>query len=137
VPSKGITALKPAALGEKPEVLWQNSQLSPGTASPVVIGDRIFTVNNAGILTCGSTKDGKRLWQLRITGPFSATPLAVGRLLYLVNEKGLLQVVNTGAPEGEVVGKFELGDTIIGTPSIGAGALFIRSDKTLWKLAGS
>lgn len=138
VPSKGITALKPpTAAGAHPEVLWQNAQLSPSTASPIAIGDRIFTLNNAGILNCGDTKDGKRLWQLRTTGPYSATPLAAGKFLYLVNEKGLVQVVDTSiAPEGEVVGKLDLKDTIIGTPSIGAGGLFIRSDVRLVKIGG-
>jgi outer membrane protein assembly factor BamB len=137
VPSRGVTALKPAKAGEKPEVLWQNSQFSPGAASPVVVGGRLYTVNNAGVLTCGDAADGKRLWQLRTTGPYSATPLAVGKFLYLVNEKGLVQVVDTSAPEGEVVSTLDLADVIIGTPSIGAGGLFIRSDKALYKIAGS
>ncbi len=137
VPSRGITALKPGAAGQPPEVLWQNNQLSPATASPVVVGGRVFTVNAAGILTCGNGVDGVRLWQLRTKGPYSATPLAVGPHLYLVNEKGLVQVVNLAAPEGEVVGTLDLEDTIIGTPSIGAGALFIRSDKALYKISGT
>ena len=137
VPSGGIAALKPRAAGEHPEQLWKNSQLGVGTASPVVIGDRIFTLNGAGILNCGDVKDGRRLWQLRTAGPYAATPVGFGKHLVLVNEKGLVQIVNTGAPEGEIVSKFDLADTIIGTPSIGAGALFIRSDKALVKLGGS
>ena len=123
--------------GDKPEVLWQNAQFSPAAASPVVIGDRIYTVNNAGILTAGAVADGTRLWQLRTKGPYSATPLAVGKFLYMVNEKGLVQVVDTTAPEGEIVSTLDLTDTIIGTPSIGAGGLFIRSDKAIYKISGS
>jgi len=136
VPSKGMTAMKPGAVGAHPEVLWQNAQLTPNTASPIVLGDKLFTLNAAGILSAASVKDGKRLWQLRTTGPYSATPVGFGKHLFLVNEKGLVQVVNTAAPEGEVVSKLDLKDTIIGTPSIGAGALFIRSDKALVKLGG-
>lgn len=136
-PSKGIAAMKPGAAGVHPEVLWQNNQLTPSTASPVVVGERIFTLNSAGILSCGDTKDGKRLWQLRTTGPHSATPVGFGKHLYLVNEKGLVQVVDIDAPEGGVVSSLDLKDTIIGTPSIAGGAVYIRSDKALVKLGGS
>lgn len=136
VPSKGMTAMKPGAAGAHPEVLWQNAQLSPNTASPVVLGDMVFTLNAAGIVSAAEVKDGKRLWQLRTTGPYSATPVGIGKLLYLINEKGLLQVVDTAAAEGAVVSAFDLKDTFIGTPSIGAGALFIRSDKALVKVGG-
>lgn len=137
VPSKGLTALKPGARGERPEILWQSNQLKPATSSPVVVGGRVFAVNGAGILTCGAVQDGQRLWQLRLTGPISATPISSGKHLFLVNEKGLLQVVDLTAPEGAVVGTLDLKDTILGTPSISQGALFVRSDKTLWKLGGS
>ncbi len=135
VPSKGMTAMKPGAAGAHPEVLWQNSQMAPATASPVVMGDKVFTLNAAGILSAADLKDGKRLWQLRTTGPYSATPVGIGKLLYLINEKGLLQVVDTAA-EGAVVSSLDLKDTFIGTPSIGAGALFLRSDKALVKIGG-
>ena len=137
VPSKGMAALKPGAVGAHPEVLWQNNQLTPSTASPVVLGDKLFTLNSAGVLTAADVKDGKRLWQLRTTGPHSATPVGFGKHLYLVNEKGLVQVVDTSAPEGAVVSSLDLKDTIIGTPSIAGGAVFIRSDKALVKLGGS
>lgn len=137
VPSKGMAALKPGAAGVHPETVWHNNQLSPATASPVVLGDKLFTLNSAGILTAADIKDGKRLWQLRTTGPHSATPVGFGKHLYLVNEKGLVQVVDTSAPEGAVVSTLDLKDTIIGTPSIAGGAVYVRSDKALVKLGGS
>ena len=86
VPSNGITALK--LNGGNPEELWQVSQLRPGTASPIVIGNRLFVVNNAGVLNCADTETGDRLWRLRLKGPFSGSPVAAGNLLYFFNEKG-------------------------------------------------
>ena len=134
--SKGITALRPSAGEPHPEQLWQSGQLSPATASPIVIGGKIFTLNAAGILSCADVKDGKRLWQLRLTGPFSGSPVAVGAHLYLVNEKGLVQAVNTAAPEGELASALDLKETMLATPSVANGAIYVRSDKTLWKLGG-
>lgn len=137
VPSHGITALQTSADGQPPKQLWRANQLRPATASPLVLGERIFTLNDAGVLTCGDTVTGNRLWQLRLKGPFSATPLAAGKHLYFVNEKGLAQVVDPAKPEGEVVSELDLGETIIGTPSIGSGAIYFRSDGHLWKISKS
>lgn len=137
VPSHGVTALEPASDGQTPKQLWRSSQLQPATASPVVLNQRVFTLNGAGVLSCGDATNGNRLWQLRLKGPFSATPVAAGALLYCVNEKGLLQVVDTTAPEGAVTSELDLGKTILSTPSISHGSIYVRSDGKLWKLGKS
>lgn len=136
VPGDGITALKLNATNS-PTQMWKVSQLATGTASPLALGDRLFIVNRASVLTCADAADGKRLWQLRLQGPFSATPVAAGNTLFCVSEKGVLQAVDTTKPEGEIVSTLELKETILATPAIADGALYLRSDATLWKLKGS
>jgi len=137
VPSFGITTLQISSDGKSFKQLWRANQLRPSTASPLVANDRIFTLNDAGVLTCGDLIEGKRLWQLRLTGPYSATPVATGKFLYLVNEKGLAQVVDTSGVEGMVVSELDLGEDMIGTPSIANGGLYFRSDGHLWKITKS
>jgi len=134
VPSQGLTVLEPAATGQPPKQLWRSSQMRPGTSSPLVLGDRVFTMNDGGILSCADATDGKRLWQLRLKGPFSATPVSAGGFLYCVNEKGLVQVVDPSKPDGVVVSELVLAQAVIGTPSIAAGSLFVRSDGKLWRI---
>jgi outer membrane protein assembly factor BamB len=135
VPSHGLVALQPGAAGQPPKQLWQSNRLRPGTASPIVVGDKIFVLSDGGILSCGGTTDGTRGWQLRLKGAFSASPVAAGQFLYCVNEKGLVQVVDTAKPEGEIVSELDLGETILATPSIARGAIYFRSDAHLWKFA--
>ncbi len=137
VPSFGTTVLESAGAGQPPKQLWRSAQLKPGTASAVVLNKRVFTLNEAGVLSAGDAKDGSRLWQLRLKGPFSATPVGSGSILYCVNEKGLLQVVDTAAPEGAIVSELDLKQTILSTPSISRGAVYVRSDGKLWKLGKS
>ncbi len=137
VPFHGLIALQPGSGGEKPKQLWQSSQLRAGTPSPLVLGTKLFVLNDAGILSCGETATGQRLWQLRLKGPFSATPVAVGHFLYCVSEKGVAQVVDISKPEGEVVSELDLGETILSTPAISRGAIYFRSDARLWKLGKS
>lgn len=137
VPAKGITALDLTSATNPPVTLWRSPLLRPSTASPVILGEKVFTLNDAGVLTCGETSAGKRLWQLRMKGPFSATPVGVGRYLYVVNETGIVQVVDAEAPEGQIVSELNLGETILSTPSVSSGAIYFRSDATLWKIAES
>jgi outer membrane protein assembly factor BamB len=133
-PSHGITALDVSGHQEEIPMLWRSRALSPATASPMVMDNGVFVVNNAGVLTRGSLDGGKREWQLRLKGPFSASAVGFGTFQYWINEAGLLQVVDVAAQEGEVVSTLDLGQTVLGTPSIAHGALFIRSDQTLWKI---
>lgn len=138
VPSKrGLTALQPGAAGEPLKQLWQAAKLRPGTPSPVVLGDKIFTLTDAGILSCGTTASGEVKWQLRLKGPFSATPVAAGHFVYCINEKGLVQVVDTTKPEGEVTSEVNLDEAILATPSIANGSIYFRSDAHLWKFGKS
>ena len=102
VPSNGLTAFK--LTGEQPEQVWQQAQLRPGTASPIVVGNRVFVLNNAGVLNCASVETGDRLWRLRLKGPYGGSPVAAGNLLYFFDEKGIAQVVDVSG-EGEGKGR--------------------------------
>jgi outer membrane protein assembly factor BamB len=134
VPSHGLTALKPGAPGLAPARLWRAAQIRPDTASPIVLGDRVYVVNAAGVLNCGDLATGQRLWQVRLKGPFSSSPVAAGSFLCLFNEKGLGQMVDLSKSEGEVIAELDLGQTILASPAIAGGALYLRSDATLWKI---
>ena len=133
VPSNGLTAIRPGQGGEAEEV-WQSKELRPGTASPLVVGDHVYVINNSGVLNCGHVSDGKRLWRVRLKGPFGGTPVATEQHLYVVNEAGLLQVVELGESEGKVVSTLELGEMVQCAAAVSGNALFVRSDKHLWKI---
>jgi outer membrane protein assembly factor BamB len=133
IPSNGLTVLRPGN-GEFEE-LWKDNKLSPSTASPVVIGNKLFVVNRAGVLQCADASSGSLFWRLRLKGPFSATPVAAGKHLIFFNETGVGQVVDISGAEGEIVGENELSETILATPAISDNSLFVRSDKHLWKIA--
>jgi len=137
VPAQGITALQAGEGNEPPKQLWRSAQLRPGTPSPVLIGERLFTLNDGGVLTCGNATNGERLWQLRLKGPFSSTPVAAGRFIYCVNEKGVAQVVDSAKPEGEVVSELDLAETFLSTPAIAGGAIYLRGNTRLWKFGKS
>jgi outer membrane protein assembly factor BamB len=114
---------------------WRSSRLRPGTASPLVHRDRVYSLNNAGVLTCGDTDSGKRLWQLRLDGPFGGSPVVADNHLYAFNEEGKAQVVDLSAPEGRIAGEMDLGEMIQCSPAVSNGALYVRSNGRIWKIA--
>ncbi len=135
VPSGGIKALRPGSSAGPAKVVWKSSQLSPGAASPVVSEREIYVANRAGVVTCADLSSGKVLWKERFKGPFWATPVLAGKHLYLVNYSGQVQVVTAGRKGGRLVSTNELGDKIQGSPAVADGALYVRNDQSLWKIA--
>lgn len=138
IPSNGLTALKIDGVSKNPKQLWNESKLGPGTSSPIVHEGNVYILNK-GVLTCAAVETGKTLWQLRVKGDggFSATPVLANGHLYVINENGGVTVVKLGGEKGEVVGGGELGETVLGTPGISNGGLFVRSDAHLWKIANA
>jgi outer membrane protein assembly factor BamB len=139
-PSNGITALAPQTSNAAPTQLWRSKQINPATVSPLVLGDRIYSLNGAGVISATETKSGDTKWKLRVTGPFSGSPVAAGDRVFLVSEKGLAQVVDTTAPEGKVIGQLQLPlkseskEFILCTPAVSGGHVYLRTDSTLWRL---
>ena len=134
VPSNGLTALTRPQEGKAAKVLWQSAQLSPATSSPLSYDGRVFTLNRAGVLTAAAADSGEVTWQLRLRGPYSSTPVIGAGHLFAFNEKGFAQIVNLQGSKGKVVSELDFAETILCTPAIANGALFVRSDGHLWKL---
>jgi outer membrane protein assembly factor BamB len=137
VPANGLTAIRPGKDGSGPEQIWNESTQRPGTGSPLIAGDKVYVINGAGVLNCAALASGERLWRIRLKPPISGSPVAAGNQhLYVFSEAGIGQCVDLRGQEGVVVSEIELGETILSTPAIADDALYIRSDRHLWKFAG-
>ena len=134
LPSDGLTVLDYPPEATTPSLYWQSNQLKPSPASPLVAGGRVYTVNSAGVLRCGDASDGSRLWQLRIGGRYWSTPVIAGSRIFCVNEDGVAKVVQLG-DKGTIVATNKFDEPIKGSPALADGALYVRSDSYLWKIA--
>lgn len=136
VPSNGITAIRPGKTTPNvAEIVWQEGSLSPGTASPLVHDGSVFVLSRPNVLTRAAAEDGGTQWKARLTGNFSGSPVIAGDLLYAFNEDGTGHVVDI-ASNGQTLATIELEETVLCTPAIAQGALFVRSDGHLWKITG-
>ena len=135
VPSQGLTALELSKDGKSFKQKWRSGRLRPGTASPLAYRNHIYSLNNAGVLACADIDSGKRLWQLRLDGPFGGSPVVADNHLYVFSEEGVAQVVDLTAPEGDISSKMDLGEMIQCSPAVANGALYVRSNSSIWKIA--
>jgi outer membrane protein assembly factor BamB len=131
VPGQDFLALKPGKAGQAPEIVWKSSRLRSNFGSPVYHEGRIYGLAGKIALNCLDARNGKLLWQQRIRGPFSATPIIADGKAYVVAEDGVVTVVKLG-PEPEILAQNPLGETILATPAVANGALYLRSDRTLF-----
>jgi outer membrane protein assembly factor BamB len=138
--SNGITALGPKANNDTPAQVWNSRQINPATVSPLILGNKLFSINGAGIVTAADISTGNVKWKLRLAGPFSGSPVGAGGLLVSVNEGGLVQVVDVTGAEGVSAGQLQLPvnqaskELILCTPALSSQHVFIRSDSNLWRL---
>ena len=135
VPIDGLTAIRPPAGGSHIETLWNTKKLSCSFVSPVVSRGRVYTINGAGVLSCGEASSGDVLWQLRLGGNYWATPSASGDRLYCPSKEGLVKVVDLTDEKGEIVAENEVGEPIYSPLAIVDDAAYIRTDTKLWKIA--
>ena len=119
-----------------PKLLWESPRLNPSTSSPVVMDGRIYCLRGP-ILVSGNLTTGEVVGQLRLKGTFSSSPVAAGGCLYCFNEDGLAHVIRPGVKDAVLQANGAMGETILATPAIAEGALYIRSDKHLWKVGKS
>ena len=134
VPMNGLTALRFSNESNAADIAWDSNRMRPGSASPIVDNGRVYVLSNATV-RCGDAETGELVWAVRLKGKHWATPVLAGGRLYCINEAGEVRVVELGDQQGEIVGESRFGETIHASPALAGGAMFVRSDKHLWKIA--
>ena len=134
VPMNGLTALRLNESSDAPEILWDSRRMSPGSPSPIVCEGRVYTLSGA-IVKCGDLQTGELVWQLRLEGTHWATPVIADGHMICVNYDGKANVIRLGREEGEIVGEASFGEYIHASPAVSGNAMYVRSDKYLWKIS--
>ena len=127
-----IQAIRGGGRGDvtKTHVLWNHDSRAPDhIVSPLVVDGRMLIVKGGGIASCYDTSGGEAIWhQKRIQniGEYFASPIYGDGKIYVAGENGNVVVLKNG-PKLEVLAKNDMGESILGTPAIADGRLFIRT----------
>lgn len=112
--------------------VWR-SPVGSSNGSPVLVGDRIFQLDDTGVLNVVDANTGETLWTKKMaTSNVHASPLYVDGLLYLTLLDGRLVVLKPGDKDGEIVQEVELDGQCLGAPVVCNGQLFVHSTAKLY-----
>ena len=129
-----LIAFKPEGTGDiTANVVWQTKRDAPNTPTPQVVGDELYMLSDAGILTCLDAKTGKVHYAERLAGKsYSASPILAANTMYFTSEDGVGQVVAVGK-EFKEVARSELKEKTFATFVPVDGALFVRTESQLYR----
>jgi outer membrane protein assembly factor BamB len=130
-----LYAIRPGGQGDvtKTHVAWMLKKGAPLTPSPVIHGDELYVIADNGLASCVDAKTGKIHWQERIAGSYSASPLVADGKIYFLSEDGAGTVIKA-AKEFELIARNELAEKTLASYAASDGALYIRTEKNLYRI---
>jgi outer membrane protein assembly factor BamB len=115
----------------KSHLIWKAKAGATYVPSPVCYESRYYYVEDTGIANCLDARTGKPLWRERLNGQFHASLVAGDGKVYFTSMEGAVSVVKAGK-EFELLSRNEMGETIMASPAVSGGQLFLRGDKHLF-----
>jgi outer membrane protein assembly factor BamB len=138
----GMLAAMPAAktgtLTDK-DARWIIRGVQAGYASPVSDGQRIYVVDNGGILFAHDVKTGKRAWDQNLGTIQKSSPVLADGKLYVGTENGKLYIIRPHADRAEILDQDWLGseqrpEPIIASPAVARGRIYVASMYALYAI---
>jgi outer membrane protein assembly factor BamB len=118
-------------------ILWRQPRVAGYTPSALVHKGRAYLVHDSGILAVLDAKTGEQIYKVRVGGggrTFSASPVAAGDRIYLLDEEGVTFVLDA-VDEYKEVARNDLGEMSLASPAIAGGAMYIRTEGKIYKIA--
>lgn len=129
----------PAAGSEEPVELpksyevWRNSEICMFSSSPVLVGERIYQVDEKGELFCVNARTGKTMWKKKLAvDQIHASPLWADGKLYLPMNNGLFYILKPNDAGAEELAKVQLEGNALGSPAIWNGKIYVHTTEKLY-----
>lgn len=133
-------AIRPGGSGDVTgsRVAWQTQRGSPFIPSPVLLGTRLYIVNDmTAIATCLDAVTGRSLWQGRLgeaaSESFSASPVAVNGKIFFTNDNGETFVL-ADADSFRLLHVNAIGERTLASPALVDGVWYIRTEGHLFAI---
>lgn len=128
-------AFRLPASGEGPlEQLW-TTEYGPDVPTPTIDGERLYIVDDRGILLCVRTSTGEVIWDRdRLEpGTYSASPVLADGKIYATSEEGTTTVVRASGGF-EILAVNKLNDYTLASPAVVGENIYIRTANYLYCL---
>lgn len=138
-PMSPVYAIKETATGDitpaegattSEYVAWSVPKGGGYMCTPLVYRDHTYIVTYQGILSVFDAKTGERKYQQRLlentASAFTSSPVANDGKVYVASEDGQMIVLKAG-PVFEKIATNDMGASVLATPAISEGRLFVRT----------
>ncbi len=131
-----LIAVRPDGSGDvtRSHIAWTLRRAAPYTPSPILVGDELYFVNDVGIASSVDAKTGAVHWQERFAGNYSASPVFADGRIYFLSEEGVATVIAPGKTFQRLATS-QLDGALMASMAVADGALFIRSNTHLYRIA--
>jgi outer membrane protein assembly factor BamB len=141
-----VAAVPMASKGElaDKDARWLVRGVQAGYASPVTDGERLYTVDNGGVLFAFDVKTGKQLWHESLGTIAKASPVYADGKLYVGTENtgdagGKFYIIRPTAAKAEILDQDWLGtpqksELIIASPIVARGRVYVTSMDALYAI---
>jgi hypothetical protein len=114
-------------------VAWKNNKNAPKMCSPLLRDGLLYYVDDGGILSCVDTQTGEAVYRERLGGKFSSSPILAGDKILIGSREGVVSLVKAGRTF-QLLSQNTLDGSIMASPSTDGEALFIRTDKAIYRI---
>jgi outer membrane protein assembly factor BamB len=113
-------------------IKWVTRGFLPSFASPVMDGERLYTVDNSAILGAFDLKTGNELWTKHLGTLQKGSPVLADGKLYVGTENGKFYILRPTATAAEVLDEDVIGtdadpEPIVASPAISDGRVYVTS----------
>ncbi|HET9320220.1 MAG TPA: PQQ-binding-like beta-propeller repeat protein, partial [Bryobacteraceae bacterium] len=138
--TRPIYAIRTDAAGDitksRSSMAWSQDKAGNYMQTPLLADGLGYFCFDSGVLSVYQLDGGERLYQQRLgggTSGFTSSPVSAAGRLYITNEDGHTYVL-AGGREYKLLAENELGETVMATPAISDGVLYIRGGKHLFAI---
>ena len=141
-----VAAVPMASKGElaDKDARWITRGVQAGYASPVTDGERLYLLDNGGVLFAIDLKTGKPLWQEALGTIAKASPVLADGKLYVGTENtgdagGKFYIIRPTAAKAEILDQDWLGtpqksELIIASPIVARGRVYVTSMDAMYAI---
>lgn len=119
----------------KSHVLWKNKKAKAFVPSPLLYENRVYLPDDKGIVTCLDAHTGKPLWRERLGEAYHASPVAGAGMIYFTSKEGIVRVIRA-SEAFELLAENDVGESLVASPALSNGQIFLRGDKHLFCISG-
>jgi outer membrane protein assembly factor BamB len=129
-----LLAVRPDGAGNvtNSHVVWNTGKSVPRFSSQIVVGDRLYMINDTGVISCLDALDGLTIWSKRQSGEFWASPIYTAGNVYFLSKEGAALVV-AAEDDFRLVAENQFPAGFNASPAILGDSLILRTFTHLYR----